>query len=293
VGGIGAPPTAQLLPDGRRLHLQHGPIDLIVEAWGPPEEVALAYRQAWARFQDILTTLVDEVPLLRRPVDAAHPGVAGPVARRMLAACIPHASTRFVTPMAAVAGAVADEMLASLVAGRNLEKAYVNDGGDIALHLTPGASLAAGLVADVEAPAIDGLARIAYATPVRGVATSGQGGRSFSLGIADSVTVLARDGAAADVAATLIGNEVNIDSPSVRRAPARTLDPDSDLGDRPVTVEIGALAAEEIAAALDSGAREAERMLGAGLIHGAVLTLRRQFRVVDKRRGKEGENHAA
>ena len=44
-----APPAASLLPDGRRLHLQHGPIDLVIEAWGPREEVALAYRQAWAR----------------------------------------------------------------------------------------------------------------------------------------------------------------------------------------------------------------------------------------------------
>ncbi len=38
--------------------------------------------------------------------------------------------------MAAVAGAVADHILAAMIAGRRLAKAYVNDGGDIALHLT-------------------------------------------------------------------------------------------------------------------------------------------------------------
>src|SRR5260221_12605450 len=135
-------PAARLLADGR-LHLQHGPIDLIIEAFGEPAEVTFAYRQAWQRFQDILPTLVAELPLLRRAVDDGHPGVEGPVARRMLAACRPHAGT-FVTPMAAVAGAVADEILGALVAGGALEKAYVNNGGDIALHLAPGASLALG-----------------------------------------------------------------------------------------------------------------------------------------------------
>ena len=30
---------AAMLPDGRRLHLQHGPIDLIIEAFGEPAEV--------------------------------------------------------------------------------------------------------------------------------------------------------------------------------------------------------------------------------------------------------------
>src|SRR5207302_4915537 len=119
--------------------------------------VALAYRQAWLRFQDILTALVDELPLLRRVVDDDHPGVDGPVARRMLAACRPHAIS-FITPMAAVAGAVADEVLAAMLAGRSLAKAYVNDGGDIALHIAPGETLAAGVVGDADCPSLDGIA---------------------------------------------------------------------------------------------------------------------------------------
>src|SRR5450755_708261 len=104
-------PAVWMLRDGR-LHLQHGPIDLIIEAFGESEEVMLAYRQAWLRFQDILATLVGELPALRHPMGDDHPGVAGPVARRMVAACRPHGET-FITPMAAVAGAVADEVLAA------------------------------------------------------------------------------------------------------------------------------------------------------------------------------------
>ena len=44
-------PRITRLPDGRRLHMHHGPIDLIVEAFGAPDEVEAAYRQAAARRQ--------------------------------------------------------------------------------------------------------------------------------------------------------------------------------------------------------------------------------------------------
>jgi ApbE superfamily uncharacterized protein (UPF0280 family) len=186
----------------------------------------------------------------------------------------------FITPMAAVAGAVADHVLAAMLDGRTLAKAYVNDGGDIALHLAPGESLRAGLVGDVRHPALDGIAAIDHASPVRGIATSGWRGRSFSLGIADAATVLARSAAEADAAATLVANAVDVDDPAVRRAPARALDPDSDLGRRLVTVEVGALAPDAIAAALDRGAAKARQLRRAGRIISAVLLLGGEFRVV-------------
>lgn len=273
-----AGPQARLLPpDGRRLHLQHGPVDVVMEAWGEPAEVGAAYRQAAAAFDGLLTGLVAELPLLRRPVTDATPDPAGPVARRMVDAVWPHRRV-FVTPMAAVAGAVADHVLAAAVAGRELARAYANDGGDIALHLPPGASLTLGMVADVEQPRLDGTLVLRAADPVRGVATSGRGGRSFSLGIADAVTVLARDAAAADVAATLIANAVDLPGhPAVERVPAAWIDPDSDLGDLPVTTAVGELRPGEIAAALTAGASEAERMLAEGLIVAAGLWLRSSF----------------
>ena len=129
-------PQRGVLPDGR-LHLQHGPIDLVIEAFGAESEVQAAYRQASDRFPDILPTLVSELAILRRPTGDAHPLLQGPVARRMAEAVWPYRDV-YITPMAAVAGAVADEMLAALVKGRSLDKAYVNNGGDIAFHLSPG-----------------------------------------------------------------------------------------------------------------------------------------------------------
>ena len=109
---------------------------------------------------------------------------------------------------------------------------------------------------------------------------SGAGGRSFSLGIADAVTVLARNAAEADAAATLVANAVDLDHPAVRRTPARLLDPDSDLGDRLVTIEVGLLEPAAVEEALERGAAKARRFLASGRIGGAVLLLRGQSRVV-------------
>jgi uncharacterized protein len=269
---LGAPPVGAVLADGRRRHFQHGPIDLVIEATGQTRELGRAYRQAWARFETILGELVGELPALRSPMTPRGPKVEGATARRMTAACKPHRDI-FVTPMAAVAGAVADEVLAALVAGRTLEKAYVNNGGDVALHLTPGASFDAGMVSLANAPKAVGTIAIDHAAPVRGIATSGWRGRSFSLGIADSVTVLGRNAAEADVAATLVANAVNTHHPRIERVKARELDPDSDLGDRAVTVDVGLLPDAVVDEALDAGAAAAEAMAADGRIVAAHLVL--------------------
>ncbi|MFO1039913.1 MAG: UPF0280 family protein [Geminicoccaceae bacterium] len=271
-------PQAARLPGGR-LHLQHGPIDLLIRAWGEPAEIEAAYAQAEAAFATVLPTLVTELHELRRPVADDRPNLVGPVARRMAAAVWPHRTT-FITPMSAVAGAVADHMLDAMLKGRRLKRAYVNDGGDIAIHLSPGTSITIGMVADIALPSLDGTLRLSADDPVRGIATSGQGGRSFSLGIADAVTVLARDAATADAAATLIANAVDLASTSIRRVPARDLDPDSDLGDRLVTVEVGPLSDTEIETALDRGVARAEALRAAGHIVAAALWLRGRSRLV-------------
>jgi hypothetical protein len=242
---------AARLPDGR-VHLQEGPIDLILKAEGPGHEAA--ERAAVAAFDGLLATLVGELTVLRRPIAGPPPAVSGPVARRMVAAVAPYAD-RFVTPMAAVAGAVSDHLLAEMLAAApDLARAWVNDGGDIAFHLSPGQSFEVGLVPELGAPVLAGTAILHHTDPVRGVATSGRGGRSFSLGIADAVTVLAGDAASADVAATLIGNAVDLPGhPAIRRGPASDEDPDSDLGDRAVVLEVGPLTPAEIDAALEAG----------------------------------------
>jgi uncharacterized protein len=284
-GRIGAPPVAAVLPDGRRRHFQHGPIDLVAEAFGARSEVEAAYDQAWDRFRTVLDELVAELPALRTPLCEGRVSVSGPVAREMVRACAPHLPL-FITPMAAVAGAVADEVLGALTRNRRLDKAYVNNGGDIALYLAPGQSLTVGLVTLGKTPSLEGFSRIEAASPVRGIATSGWRGRSFSMGIADSVTVLARTGAVADAAATLIANAVDVDDPAIRREPAVDLAPDSDLGDRLVTVEVGPLPPAKIERALHRGIARARSMRRRGLIVDALLVLQDRVRVLDRARSE-------
>ena len=270
--------SAARLADGR-LHLQHGPIDLIIEAWGERTEVETAYQQAIARFDDILETLVQELARLRTPLAETTPLLRGPVARRMLAACWPYRAI-YITPMAAVAGAVADEILQAMLNQRNLAKAYVNNGGDIALHLAEGNALTLGVVNNADNPAIDATVTLAASMPVRGLATSGWRGRSQSLGIADAVTVFAADAAAADAAATMVANAVNIAHETISRLPARRLRADSDLGDLPVTVAVGALPASARAEALASGCERARELQRQGLIYAAYLALQGEVRAV-------------
>jgi len=260
--------------DGQRWHFAHGPIGLVIGAEGDAAAVAAAHQAAWQRFQTVLAELVAELPLLRRPVVPGDNPLRGPVARRMWQACAALAvdATDFITPMAAVAGAVAHE-IAAAYATPGIARAYVNNGGDIALVLQPQAEWRVGLVADIARtqPALDGHFTVRGTGPVRGVATSGWRGRSHSLGIADAVTVLARSAAQADAAATLIANAVNLDDPRIVRAPANSLRDDSDLGERLVTVDVPALSAAQVDDALQSGLAMARRLQAAGLIHAAAL----------------------
>lgn len=267
-------PARNRLPDGR-LHLQHGPIDLIIEANGEADAAQRAQEQAWRRFQDVLATLVAELPLLRTPLTKAYPLARGPVARRMIAACWPHRA-HFVTPMAAVAGSVADEMLEAMRADCLLRSAYVNDGGDIAVWVAPGESLNAGIVNHPLRAALNAILRLDRPC---GVATSGWRGRSHSLGIADAVTVLAADAAAADAAATLLANAVNVEHPAIRRRPACELSHESDLGERAVTVAVGDLPAACISEALEHGVAAARAMQQDGLIEAAYFALQGRSRV--------------
>jgi ApbE superfamily uncharacterized protein (UPF0280 family) len=254
-----------------RLHLNDGPIDLVIGCDGAREAVERTEAAAIARFETVLDELCAELPLLRA---ATGPQPKGAVARRMWAATAPFASEVFITPMAAVAGAVAEEILTAMTESAPLARAFVNNGGDIAFHLEAGQSYRLGLMDRPDRPMLFATAEIAAENAVRGVATSGWRGRSFSFGIADAVTVLAERASLADAAATLIANAVNVPrSSKIDRRPARYLAPDTDLGERLVTVGVGCLSTSEIEQALDQGAAQAKTFLSRGLLGACALHL--------------------
>ena len=276
---------AQML-DGR-WHFQHGPIDIIIGGAGDAAALAGATEQAWERFKTILQELADELPALRRPLHGACPA-HGVIAQRMWAACQPYESS-FITPMAAVAGSVAQELLQFYeVAG--IRRAHINNGGDMAIQLAAGEAIRVGVYSNLArfdarqlqgGITLDGQLDIRSDSPVRGVATSGWRGRSFSLGIADSVTVLARTAAQADAAATIIANAVNVLDERIVRQPACAITDDSDLGGRLVTVDVPRLPEVLVQRALALGLARAQTLRAQGLICSAVLVCQNQCVVTD------------
>lgn len=279
----------RLTLDADRQRWWHGPIDLIVQAEGEPEVIEAAHARAWSEFQTLLSTLVPELPVLRQAVQtgAAMP-CHGAVARLMWQACQPLAGpdeAGFITPMAAVAGSVAQHLIRHYELP-GVTRASINNGGDIALHLAPGQHWRLGVVSDIrrvrQSPdATTGLLPDAHFligsdSPVRGVATSGWAGRSFSLGIADSVTVLAATASQADAAASLIANQVQIEHPGIVRMPACEIKDDSDLGNRLVTRHVPELPLGQIMTALSRGLAYARGLQRRGLIHAALLVCQQQ-----------------
>lgn len=274
--------TARIINSGRRLHLQHGPIDLIIEAWGSAANIAQSYQQASARFESVLTELVAELPLLRSRTNNSDCDFNGVIAKRMWKSAATIGEGAFTTPMIAVAGSVADEILHAMTAGLMLQKACVNNGGDIAVKLASGQSTIVGIVTDlhnrVSHQKLPATLSINYNDGVGGLATSGWRGRSFSTGIADAVTVLAKDAATADTAATLIANAVDVpDSISIVKTPACELDPDSDLGDQMITTEVLPLPHADVHSALDRGRTLADQLVSRQLIISAGLSLAGEY----------------
>tara|TARA_R110000868_G_scaffold237132_2_gene491225 strand:- start:33116 stop:33985 length:870 start_codon:yes stop_codon:yes gene_type:complete len=260
---------AAMLPDGARLHLQAGPIDLIL--WAEVDVRPVAHAAAVRRFDGLLEDLVAELAELRR--QGGQP--QGVVAQRMARAVAPHAPD-FITPMAAVAGAVAEEVLGAMAAVAPGAKLWVNNGGDIAWQV--------GGDEEMRLAMAGGVIAVPASAPWRGCATSGRGGRSHSLGIADAVTVLARGAAVADAAATMIANRVDLPGhPAVHRRPADALSPDSDLGARLVTVGLDPLSEAEVALALARGASHAAELQARGVIGPVHLALQGQSRQVGAR----------
>ena len=176
----------------------------------------------------------------------------------------------FITPMAAVAGSVADEILAVMRArGRDSARAFRQQRGRHRVLSCAGRN-------DDARPRRP--ARSSF--PVRARLNrrgrrdraasrpAGARGRSFSLGIADAVTILAGGGAA---------SRCGRDHRRQRRGPARHLahrararaqrsQPDSDLGDRLVTRSVAPLDARSRSRRRSSAARRRTHLLGRGLI---------------------------
>ena len=260
--------------EDNRLFLQHGPTNIVIEALGIDKN--LAYLNAKNYFETLLEELVLDLTLLKKEV------VLNRKFNNRISQSMQDAAERFIpsyiTPMAAVAGSIADNILKVLIDDTHLEKAYVNNGGDISFYLNENQTMKGSLAAIPNM-----ITEIKHKNSSRGIATSGWRGKSFSRGIADSVTVLAKNAAIADAAATMIGNAVDIyDHPNIKKKPANFIYEASDLKNLPVTIEVGKLTKIEIKEALKNGYQTAIEYVQKDLINTALIQLSDCFCIVQK-----------
>jgi ApbE superfamily uncharacterized protein (UPF0280 family) len=219
---------------------------------------------------DILQELVAFLPTIRRKSVSLEPHDKFPLVVNEMISATKLIDDPGFTPLAAVAGAAAD-MVADRLMKTKATKIIVDNGGDIAIRLREGETARVGLclnIADRE------IGRFVDVDRDCGICTSGFGGRSFTLGIADGVAAVSEKAAIADAAATRIANKTNLKSEKILREKAETLYPDTDIPGKLVTVSVGNLTDLEIMRALFNGRKEAERLIKKKVIYGAALSLK-------------------
>lgn len=174
----------------------------------PPRQDTPALRRlcqetATALWQELHAYILEDPQFLHSLVPYSPRFGCPPVAVRMAAA----AEKADVGPMAAVAGAFAEEIGLVLSRRFQLTDLIVENGGDIYLATTvprriavwAGQSPLSGRIAlDIDP----------HLSPLGICTSSGTVGPSLSLGQADAVTILAQDPSTADAFATAVGNQV-------------------------------------------------------------------------------------
>jgi len=258
-----------LIKEGLAL-VDSGPLHMTVEVSDRGKPLPDVARSGAMYALEILKQQADSLSVIKERVLNLSMSETYPEAVNRMISAVSSMNDPTLTPLAAVAGATSD-MVADYVARAGATKIIVNNGGDIAIRLREGETATVGLRLDLTRPDYKYLALIDRDC---GICTSGIGGRSFTLGVADGVTVLAHQAAIADAAATFLGNKTVVTSPKVKRVLAQSIYPDTDLVGVEVTHSVGALSQQEIDTAMKAGKAEALRLLEKGVIHGAIISVK-------------------
>ena len=256
-----------------------GPMRLVIRAWNKDQPQTKLARRAAKESILYLERIARFRPLLSRPLPEIVELPEDELALRMITSARA-IGDHDLTPMAAVAGTIADAV-ADWLFERGTTRAIVNNGGDIAIRLAQGEAATVGVRPQVNSPHISHVMRLEGSPSTWGVTTSGVGGRSFTRGIASAVTVLAANASAADAAATAVANACFVEDKGIIQMPAEKMDPSSDLAGINVTTAVGSLSSENILIALDSARQKAEYLFQENLITGAFIALGNVHTITD------------
>jgi len=193
----------------RKLYIEYGPTNLEIEVTN--DNHIEIYQFILSIFKNKFDELAKEKDKLKRKTLAKRKfnSEIGKIMQKSTEIFLP----KFITPMAAVAGSLSESLLDDLLKNFVLDKIYINNGGDVAVYSSGHKNFTFSVGKNSEIQIFLEKVNGHY-----GVATSGWKGRSFSLGIADSVTVVAKSASIADAAATMIANDIYIDyHPNIKK----------------------------------------------------------------------------
>ena len=265
------------LPGARAVLAENGPMRLVIQAFsGPVAEIELAKEAAEYAF-NCLARVAKAQPLLKQRHGVIRSIPEDDIARAMFES-VNVIGDQDLTPLAAVAGTIAD-FVADWLFDRRATRVIVDNGGDIAIRLKAGESASVGLRPVIQTQEITHLIRIDARFPSWGVNTSGLGGRSLTRGIASAVTAFAASSSVADAAATAIANACFADHENIHQAPAKSVDPSTDLGRMLVTVGISDLPEKTVLEALENSLRKATAIQKRGHIRGALIAVGGHFAI--------------
>jgi len=257
--------------DEESVLVECGPMRLVIRAWNKKQPQITLARRAAEKSILYLERIARCRTALSRPVAEIMELPEDELALEMIAS-VRAVGDKDLTPMAAVAGTIADAV-ANWLFEREATKVIVDNGGDIAVRIAAGESVTVGVRPRVDSEHISHVIKLDSGRSAWGVATSGVGGRSLTRGIASAVTVLANNASVADAAATAVANACFVEDKGIVQVPAEKIDPNSDLAGIYVTAEVGPLSSGKISIALSTARRKAEYLSQKDVIMGALIAL--------------------
>ena len=248
-----------------------GPMKLVISAFvgkvPQPEmgkraaEESFKYLEQVAHLRDLLGRRCTEIP----------ENLEDSLAVKMIKSVLT-VGDKGLTPMAAVAGTIADAV-ADFLFNRGMTKVVVDNGGDVAVRLQEGASVTVGIRPEIGKQGISNVIVLDSRSPSWGVTTSGLGGRSLTSGIASASTVIAETASMADAASTAIANASFVKHEHVIQRSAEEIDPETDIAGLPVTVKVGPLSEETKAMAVSKAMERAEQLIEKDIILGTYVAV--------------------
>lgn len=279
----------------QRVFLNYGPIQMLLDISSnglkQPEIAFNVANRVLSQFDDMLD-YIEEAKMLS--FNSKIPDCYPEVLKKMMLA-VRLLGDESYTPLAAVAGAFSEYALEDALE-QGAGRVIINNGGDIALRDVEGNPIIVGipLTDDPNGRRLE--ISITDNMDIRGICTSGLGGRSFTKGIADKAVAMAHTASVADVCATYIGNQTNVDDKAIIRAYAEEIDSGTDLRGHLVTLKVGKITKESLLRALLNGYEATEALYNSEIIKGGVVVVGENIMVIPDKmaviKNKEDKNES-